>query len=712
MVLAVCTLTGCAGIEDTLKNAQKLSEAGVGAKWVNSSIEGVIDENTNVRPQDDFYTAVNKDWILAQQLDKSEQKVDLFEPERIVYERKIRLMEDPEATGYLDSTRVGIDPGEIRHAGEIVAAFTKAAEDTAGRDEKGVEPVREYIRTIENIDSIDSLTEFILDFKGINLAGAPLIDFYVDNLVQDMGNYHVIARPIPIPQLSLKDVYRYQSINTDAIIAKQENSAIVHCVLGKLGYAKNEIMDILRRAYRLEIRLAEKMCTQTQIELTDYEEKHCEIHTLEELSELTGDYPSVQILKAYGYDDTDDVAVFEPEYMQRIAEIYSDRYLEELKAYYIMKTVYATCDLLDSETHEEVDYILRRGYEEEEDPLNPDSPEVREKKKFLADYLEQYVNAPFEMMYISAYCDPGEKELITDMALDVQEQLRDVLATEEWLSETGRKNAVGKLDNMQFKVLYPDRYFSYLGLDIHEGMSLIEMARNASFYEKCRLSQLVGEQYDRNLWDLRYMPTTAVNAYNDVTSNSMVILAGYVAGNITFDPNGKYEVNLAKLGTTIGHEMTHGFDDCGYGFDKNGKPVEYGDEDALLTSDDTSMLLKKSVRLMAVYSSVSPMPGIETYSGNISGEAIADMGGMKTALMAAETKEDFDYDLFFRSYAELWRKKVSRKMEKAYVQGDVHPIANLRTNVTLQQFDKFLETYDVKPEDGMYLAPENRILVW
>ena len=711
LILSVCMLTGCAGLEDTLNRVAKLSEATIGAQWVNSSIEGVIDENTHAEPQNDFYTCVNKDWILAQQLDSSEQKVDLFETERVVYERKMQLMDDPSSTGYLDNDRVGISREEMEHAGEIVTSFTKAAEDIETRDSQGVEPVREYIEAIENIDNLDAFTGFMLDFNGRNVVGAPLINFCVDNLIQDMTNYHVIARPVIIQSLTLGDVSPYRSITSKAIIAKQENSEMVRSVLGKLGYETSEINDILRRAYRFEIRLAEKMRSQMQVDFSDYEEEFCELHTADEFFELTGDYPAKQILEAYGYD-TDEIAVFETDYMKNLGQIYTEKNLEELKAYYIMKTVFATCDLLDSETHKEVKYIMNRGYSEEDDPLNPDSPEVKEKKQFIADYLEQYISAPFEMMYIGAYCNPEEKEAIKSMAQDVKAQLREVLGTEEWLSETGRKNAVDKLDNMQIKVLYPDRYFSYLGLDIHEGMSLIEMARNAMFYDKCRQSQLIGKAYDRNLWDLGIMPTTTVNAYNEITSNTMVILAGYVAGNITFDADGRYEINLAKLGTTIGHEMTHGFDDQGYGFDRNGKPVLYGSEEAPLTSEDTGTLLKKSVQLAAAYHTISPMPGVETYDGNVSGEAIADMGGMKTALMVADTKDSFDYDLFFRSYAELWRKKVTKKMEKIYVQADVHPIANIRTNVTLQQFDKFLETYDVKPGDGMYLAPENRIMVW
>ena len=101
-----------------------------------------------------------------------------------------------------------------------------------------------------------------------------------------------------------------------------------------------------------------------------------------------------------------------------------------------------------------------------------------------------------------------------------------------------------------------------------------------------------------------------------------------------------------------------------------------------------------------------------TYNGSlIQTEAISDMGGMKCMLGLAEKIPDFDYDLFFRSYANTWRMQASfvKEMELAT---DVHPLNYLRTNVTLQQFDKFFETYDIGPGDGMYLAPEDRILVW
>ena len=706
-------LTGCSSLNDTLNTVQKLSEAKIGAKWINSSIEGTIDENTHVRPQDDFYTAVNKDWILAQKLDSTEQCVDIFKTGDVVQERKLKLINDPDSTGYLDNNEVGLSRDELMHAGELVSAFVSVAGNEDARRAAGVEPLRPYLEYIENIDDLDTFTEYMLDFGGMNVVGAPLIDICVDNTMTDIENYQVIVRPIPQGALSLRDSFAYTGIDDQAIMYKQDNSAIIREVLGKLGYSNSDISRILRQAYRLEIRLADKMRTSAQMMVDSYETEFSGRYTMDEIREMTGGYPFEAIIDSYGYA-TDEYTVFEPDYMKAIGNIYRKENLEELKSYYIIKTVYATRDLLDPETGEKVKYYLNRGVvdKDEDEDEDKDTPEIKWQKKLAGEYVDQYLRAPFEMMYIGAYCSREEKEMITDMAIDIKEQLRRIISEEDWLSKEGRDNAVEKLDAMKLKVLYPDRYLSYMGLDLNEDMSLIEMVSSINYFEKCKYSELIGQKYDRNMWDLSAMPTSAVNAYNEITSNSMMILAGYMAGNITFDPDREYEINLAKLGTTIGHEMTHGFDSIGYGYDKNGRDIRLSDSNSLLTADDELELLNRSFRITTTYATISPMPGEDTYAGSITSEAIADMGGMKCALYVAGEKEDFDYDLFFRSYAELWRKKVSRKVEELYSKGDEHPLAFLRTNVTVQQYDDFLETYDVKPGDGMYLEPDNRLPVW
>ena len=175
-----------------------------------------------------------------------------------------------------------------------------------------------------------------------------------------------------------------------------------------------------------------------------------------------------------------------------------------------------------------------------------------------------------------------------------------------------------------------------------------------------------------------------------------------------YDPDAPIEQNYARLGTIVGHEVSHSFDTTGYAFDSEG--LAYG----WFTNEDEVALRQRSDKLASYYSKLMYLPRNNMpYTGTtVQGEAISDMGGVKCMLTLAEEIPDFDYDLFFRSFASMWARQTSYSVESNQAGQDEHPLGFFRTNVTLQQFDKFFETYGIGPGDGMYLAPEDRILVW
>ena len=701
-------LSGC-----SMSDIQQMRNQGssVGAKWINSEIAGAISKDTPTNVKDDFFTAVNKDWILKQKLGPSGQIVDLFKPQETVNSQMVTLLTDPESTGYKNNTGVGMDREEIIHAGELVKKFAEAASDTAKRTEMGAEPLRPFIEAIENISTLDEFTEYMLDFHGRNIIGVPMITLNVGTTVENPEMNAAKIYPVDFSMLTLRDSFPYKSITAETIVLKEINSEMVRLILGKLGYSERECSTILADAYRYEMRLASKKANEQHTKnQSEYEQNYAVHLKTDELSELLEDFPIEEVLKAYGFDSASEYCVFEQDYMQKLADLYSERYLDEMKAYYIMHTVVTCADLLDPDTKDQVYYILNRGeMETEEDVLNAtdDTDEIKAARALMKEYISQYIPAPFEMLYIAAYCSESQKEQLTEMLNEIRASVRNMLSEEEWMSEEGRRNCIEKLDCMTANILYPDRYISYKPLDFSDDTTLIEMVRDALFFEKCKKAQFIEMPVDRSLWDLTILPTTTVNAYNVPESNSINIMAGICAGGTVFDENRQYEENLAKLGTIVGHEITHSFDSQGYMYDKNGWKT-----DTLLTPADKSVFTSKVFSLSTWYAAISPMPGMSTYSANISYEAIADFGGMKSALGVAEKTKDFDYDLFFRSYAQLWRKVNTEELEKAYIAGDTHPLAYLRTNVTLQQFDEFLETYGIKPGDGMYLAEEDRITLW
>ena len=717
MLLSSFSLSGCSSgdISDVM-NQMKIGNGGVGSAWINSDVVGAIDENTPTNPKDDFYTAVNKDWILARKPDETGQVVDLFAPMKIVNAQLVTLVTDAESTGYKDNSTVGMDAGEIAHVGEIVGQFVSVAADEETRNRLGVEPLRPFIEEIEKLNDIGELTEFLCDINGRNALGAPFTDLVVERTTADPDRYTLKIKPVNVGLLTMKSPIAYRQISADNIRDKEIYSELVRNVLEKLGYTKREANAVIRKGLRFEMRLSQKMVSEFAAGLPEYESENCVLMPPEEAAALLGNYPMAEILQAYGLDGAEEIMVCEPKYMKQLARLYAPARLEEMKAYYILHTVVLCTDLLDVETKDETYRILNRtdSSEEPEDPLNVirESREEKEAKALYEEYLSQYIPAPFEMLYIAAYCSGEQKEALCSMVRDVKAALRETILSEEWLSETAKNNCTEKLDNMSERILFPDSYISYKGLDLSGDETLIEMVRDAQAYEIKKQASLIGKEVDRDAWDLKTAPTTTVNAVNILEENAICIFAGICAGGILFDADAPYEKNLAKLGTTVGHEMTHGFDSNGFRFDKYGRQEDMEAENPLMSSEDRAVFTKKIFGLSTWYSAISPLPGVPQYSGGVVPEAIADMGGMRCALRVAGKQSDFDYDLFFRSYAEVWRKVCTEDMERLYIQGDVHPLAYLRCNITVQQFDEFQKTYGVKEGDGMYLAPENRICLW
>lgn len=707
MLILSMLLTGC-GMSELIDMA---NQGGGSVSWTNSEIIGAINSSTKTAYKDDFFTAVNKDWILEKSA-AGEDAVQIFEAEKLVAERMVTLMTDPESTGLKDNTTVGMNAEEIAHAAELVSVFASAAGDAEKRNALGVEPLRPYIDAIRNIKTMEEMTAYILDFDGMNIVGAPLANVKVGTTRTNPEVNELIISPLDQTLLTLEDGTDYRFMGSEAIEKKEINSDIVRLVLEKLGMRRGEINGILRRAYALEYDLGTKPMSEAYVNMSDYDEKALRIMQMEDISAIFRDYPIKEIIKSYGYGDPQECSVYETDYHEALGKYYTKAHLENLKAYYIMHTVTICADILDLETKETVYELKALNEETDEDAAEAVPNENAEVSALLKEYVQKYIPAPLEMMYIAAYCTGEQKAEIYEMIDRIKPQLRKIILEEEWLSEESKTNAVEKLDLMTEKVLFPDDYYSYKPLKLSADQSLPDMLRSIRIFEKRKAAADIGMKFSEKRWDLGAMATTTINAYNDLDNNCIVILAGLLADDFTFDPAAEFEVNLARLGFLVGHELTHSFDSTGYMYDKHGKGIDYNDEVQLITREDRDYFTKKIYSLTTWYNALTPVPGESGYMAPVAGEAMADMGGMKCALYVAGETENFDYDLFFRSYAELWRKVNSRETEMAYAKSDEHPLAFLRTNVVVQQFDEFMETYDVKPGDGMYLAPEKRIMVW
>lgn len=716
-------LGGCAQAEDLMdKLARLVPEVVPGqtiskdSKWINSDLDGAVNEQVTVSEKDDFHTAVNREWLLNTKVDDSKGEVQTFTATQDTLDEQNRALLTP-ANIAVDENILSQE--DYEHLEEVVSSLTGLLGDWETRDGRGAQPIRSYVEAIESAKTLEDLSSWLCAGESGAQEVMDLMNFSVSMNEDNRDQYSVILRPGS--SWLLMDQNAYIALDSTSVLLKGYNEEGAFHVLGQLGYTEQEIRNILRKAYLLESRLAgAQVSTQTK----GGESYEGENITIDGIRELQGNYPLAELLERYGLAESTSFTLYDPDYLTALGRIYSEKRLDELKSYFILQTVIDSLPYLDRECYELYEKREQAYQEsqsgtqtEENTPEEPFPDETgknteerktgtasaQKDQKMLQDFTEGLLPEVLDELYVARYCTAADKEYLQDMTQDMLEYYRGMLLSEEWLSEETRQKAAEKLDALTVRILYPDHLTDYSGLFLDAEGTLPDAIEAVTRFYLEQQKQKVNQPLDRSEWAFS---TRIVNAYYYPMDNSINILAGFLADGSVYRADASYEENLGRIGMVIGHEITHAFDTSGYQFDKDGR------QESWWTPEDEEAFRIRASKVAKYYSALSPIPGASYNGEAVQGEAIADMGGLKCALAVGSSKESFDKAAFFRAYADLWKAKRSYRMELARIGGDEHPVGFLRTNVTVQQFDEFLDTFDIQKTDGMYLDPKDRILVW
>lgn len=681
------------------------------SKWINSDVEGIVTEDTSVSEKDDFATASNKEWILSvADRVKKEQNVSCVEDNyKVIAQQKQALLNTAIAGGNFEENKVGMDKADYDHVSDVFTKVVSAAADWDARNEADVEPLEKYISAIESIDTLDKMTNYLCDENGEFFSKDYLIPFGVtSSLDEKEDEYDVSISSTFADSLDTED-------NGD--LREAYVMETVKEILGKLGYSSSEATKIVKQCWQLETTLSEhtsyiKIMSKNP-SVDEIKKQFNHTYTADELVELAGNYPMMDILKTYNYDQSQKYIVYEPDYVKAVARLYKEKNLEKIKAYYIVHTILDAMPLLSRDYYDQYEKYFTNisdseDEEETEDKKEEESlDELSKEDQILQNFVMSYINGIFEEMYVTNYCSSEQKEYIQNLIQDAITEYEKILASEDWMSETTKQKAIEKLNCITTRALYPDELDNYEDLQLDES-NLVDVVAKINAYTLRKDAKKINTKINKKGWDVESMPFTAVNAYYSPQDNSVTILAGIVASKELLDMNASDEENMGHLGYIIGHEISHAFDTTGYLYDKDGK------EEKWWTDKDEEAFQKRVAKLVKYYSSFKSFRNSPSNINGeqIQGEAIADMGGLKCMIEISKHKENFDYQKFFRAFAGTWATCNSYRMELNRESQDEHPLPFLRTNVTVQQFEEFYEAFDIQPGDGMYLAPEKRIAVW
>ena len=647
--------------------------------WINSNILGMVTDDVTADLKDDFYLNVNHDWLRDTKLRPGySNEAPFYEAVDIVKDRCMEILND--------DTLTGEDAERIQSLYELWL-------DWDSRNETGIDPVLPFIEKIKAVDDLAEMTEFLISEDnhrlGVSLAGIGL-----SLNAEDSSLYEV---NISSTGLTLGDPAEYEELTENGKRLKKASDDEFSYMLSRTGFSEEEIKEILDALYDFEGKLAQY--EKTVLEWSDPAALKDSINPvdMEELRTMSQNYPLTEYMEKYGWAESKLINLSEPEWLKGLNELYTEENLPGIRAYVLAHSVVGYMEITDEEAFRKSQEISNEfsgisGNQPDEDLA------YRTCRALFADC--------FARLYVEKYLNEEIRQEITKLCQDAVDTYYEMLETEDWLSEETIKEAQNKLEHITIHAVYPDKWEDdsmYTVTAKKDGGTYLKALLDYSeASEKDALSKL-NKTIDKEIWNVDILET---NAYYNPVDNSINIIPGFFC-DATYRSDMTIEEKYGALGSVIGHEISHAFDTNGSQYDADGNVKSWW------TDEDYAAFSDRAQKLVDYYDQVVAFDDGTPYYGQlVQTEAIADIAGLKCMLKMAEKVEDFDYDQFFRANMTLWARVGTIPFLESCALTDSHPLHYLRGNVSISQYDEFIETYGIKEGDGMYVAPDDRIAVW
>jgi putative endopeptidase len=641
-----------------------------------------------VRPGDDFFRFANGAWIrdLAMPADKSES--DAFDQVR--EQNRSRLRELFESLAAVSATATK------GTAAQKVGDFYAMAMDAARIESLGFTPLNEDLARIAKAETAADIQDLI--------AGGHRENFSVlfgAGVEVDLMNSKAYAFYLAQSGLGMPDRDYYTRDDADARKLREQYLAHVAAMLTLLGDAPEQAADAARTVLAVETRLG--VASKTRVEMRNIPALYNKM-SLAELQEQSPGFDWSRYLKNIGRPDIAAFIVTAPAFFKEMGRMLQDVPLGDWKTYLRWQALTAYAPYLSSAfVNENFNFFSR---------VMEGTQEIEERWKRMTSLTSASLDQLVGQMYVEKYFPPACKLRMNELAANIKKAFESRLRLLPWMSEATRRQALEKLLAMRIEVGYPDKWEDYGKLEIGRNSLLDNLRRAGRFAFQKNLDQL-GKPVDATKWD---MAPQIVNAGYNPVYNKMIFPAGILQPPFFFAAADD-AVNYGAIGMAIGHEMSHGFDDQGRWFDKDGNMRDWW------TAEDNEKFKRQTKLLVDQYGAFTTEDGVHV-NGELSlGENIADYAGLTMSLAgyhlslqgkeAPKAIDGFSGDQrFFLSFAQVWRGKIRPEALKKKIQEDVHPWGEFRVNGAPFNVAEFYKTFEIKPGDKLYRTLEQRPSIW
>lgn len=424
------------------------------------------------------------------------------------------------------------------------------------------------------------------------------------------------------------------------------------------------------------------------------------------LDEIAAKYPNVDLRRYFakqGITDIESVVIGQPNSLAEVNAILAEASEQAIHDYLTASYISTAADYL-SDDFTDAKFKLSQAVSGVEEPMPRWKRALGVPNALLGEAVGQ--------LYVEKHFPQSSKEKMLTLVGNLKTALGEHINGLTWMSDTTKQRALEKLDAFTVKIGYPDKWRDYTTLKIDRRRSYWDNIKDAIKHEVDYNLSDWGKPVDKTRW---YMTPQTVNAYYSPLSNEICFPAGILQAPY-FNPDADPAENYGAIGVVIGHEMTHGFDDQGSQFDKEGNFANWW------TAADKEKFDSLTSGLADQFDSIVVLGDTHANGRFTLGENIADQGGLRVAYTAyhnslgdseGEVIDGFTPDQrFFLSYANVWAGNIRDEEILLRTKTDPHSLGRWRVNGSLKNIEPFFHAFDIKEGDAMYLAPEKRVIIW
>ena len=647
------------------------------------------DMNTSVKAGDDFYEYACGGWMKANPLPAAYSRFGSFD----------RLAEDnnERVNGILKELQEGTyKQGTIE---QKLSDYYKLAMDSTRREQDGIQPVMSLIKKLEAAKTVQQLFDVQLEMAKFGDS-----EFYSAGMGADEKNASQNILGVNQGGLTLgqKDYY----LETDEATTKIREAYKKHIarMFQLFGFSKSQATKKMQNVFKLELALAK--VSKSRTELRDPQANYNKMT----LQEFNTKYPNLkleQVMNAQGLQSKymQELVVGQPAFMEGTNALLAKIKPAEYRDYMEWGVIVSAASYLNDEVREaNFDFFGRTMSGRKEDhPL----------WRRATSQVQSAMGQALGRIYVDKYFPEAAKTRMLKLVKNLQIALGERIAAQDWMDDSTKVNALLKLNTFYVKVGFPDKWIDMTKLQIDAKKSYYENHMAClKFWNDYYIDHTAGKPVDIEDW---YMTPQTVNAYYNPTTNEICFPAGILQVPF-FDMTADDAFNYGAIGVVIGHEMTHGFDDQGRQYDKDGNMHDWWKE------SDGKNFTNRTDKYADFFSAIDVLPDLKANGRLTLGENLADHGGLMVAYAAFKnaTKNNplpvidglTADQRFFLAYAGVWAGNITEAEIRNRTKSDPHSLGRWRVNGALPHIDAWYDAFGIKEGDKMYIPKEKRLQLW